>query len=336
MKRLIIFVLATVFALSVSACKNSNERSITATEFDILVNKIEDIEYELKNLKDSGIYDKSGEGVGAGGGGDVESGGSDGGDGDGDVSVGGGGDDGAGGGDEVGADDSVQNVMPYEHAYVQKSIYLTSLMINTVKDGDFMQLMTVDPSMENYIEQYGAINDSMLKRAIVLYFNSTALDKVLVNATEGEYKPNANLAKRMRGRILQILANMLNAENGSLSVAFFSTIQQGDAFIKPANLLTEGNILVILLYDSGSPDTDNTANTAISFVSFRDSMEGTIIGSAGFVDDPDGELSRILYGDEKSIFTILDKFEELNISRNGIDCSIYEGEQLTSIPAYAQ
>ena len=344
MKKIIIFVLAAIYALGICACGNSNERTVSASEYNILMEKLDNIENELKNLKlndlnasnngsnNTGASNNGSNNTGENNNGSNNTGGNDTGSnnaGDNiheDIGLNGDGD----ANDDANGDQD-KDMMPYEHAYIQKSIYLTNIMINVAKDGDYMKLFTVDPSMENFVELYGTIDASMLNRAIVLNFSNFVLDEAIEKAAEGEVKLSADLAQRMRARVLPLLPNLLNVENGSLSLAFLSTIQQNDAFIKPAGHLAEGNILVVLLYGSGSSVTNKTF---ISLVSFRDSMEGTIIGSAGFVDDPDGTLSGALYGDRKSILTMLDRVEELTISKDDIDCAIYEAEQLESIPAY--
>ena len=331
-KNLSIIVLAMSFALLFTACKNSNERTISATEYDSLLDKLENIESELQSIKVADLDNKNrGEANYI----NDEDAAAKKVDGDADKNVDGDADKNVD--EEVdinvdgdAADESIQEMMPYEHAYIQKSIYLTNQMIIAAKDVDFIQIFTSDPDMIEYLKQYGTINESMLKRAIFLEFSNSTLDAAIVKAAEGEYKFSEDLLDRLRGRMLPILANMLNAENGSLSVASLSTIQQGDAFIKPENFDADGNILVILLYDSNTPDANKTN---ISFVAFRDSKESTIIGSACFVDDPDNTLSNDLYGNKDNILNMFDKFSAVAISKNNIVCAVYEGEQLASICA---
>ena len=236
------------------------------------------------------------------------------------------------GSDKIDVEEKEMELVSFENELIQKSIFLTDKMIKAGNNDAYIRFFdTTSIELFTIIKRNIEIGDMLPDRAIILSFDNSAMNVMLDEMAGDDYSLTSTSRELLRERVLQSFANTISNKYGDESIfgstvvlAASSILRQIEAFQKPSDPEFTGYSLVILLYPH---DYDETT---VSFISFINSEEETILATASFVLYP-SEIFTVLYDDMEYVLNSLREEFELPIPENAVDCTIYEGNPLQSI-----
>ena len=228
-----------------------------------------------------------------------------------------------------------QAVVPYEQILIKLGSFLTMQMIDIADDRSLINQNVMPEFMSAQLALYSGLKNAEPGKAVLLNFTDSAIDRMAdkaITAANDGARATATARLLIRKRLLAMMPNLLNAHYGTDVIATTSMLQQSESFKKPADPMFNGNSVVVFLYDAVGED--NSEWTGASFVSFRESQEDTIIGTACFIGPGGGEITDAFNDDEKNIWRniigLIDDGKSI-FTGGGVTCSVYDKRQLQSI-----